>query len=105
MMDNYVLGYQMCEGYNKLIYIKSENKTIQVENMSESTKEVLTALTYVKDRTQFKVFDNMAMMLGYDIVLEGVRDLEKQGIKIIPDHYYRKLVITKNKEKYKGLMR
>ena len=54
---------------------------------------------------QFKTFENLATMLGYETVLEGVKDLEEQGVKIMPDHYYRRLVIDKNKNKYKGLMR
>lgn len=107
MFDNYTLGYEMHEGYNKLICLKSNNKTINVKDMSESTKELLTALTYVndRDRMQFKTFENLSTTLGYETVLEGVKELEKQGVKIIPDHYYRRLVIDKNKNKYKGLMR
>lgn len=107
MFDNYTLGYEMHEGYNKLICLKSNNKTINVKDMSESTKELLTALTYVndRDRMQFKTFENLSTTLGYETILEGVKELEKQGVKIIPDHYYRRLVIDKNKNKYKGLMR
>ena len=107
MFDNYTLGYKMCEGYNELICLKCNDKTIKVEDMTESTKELLTALTYIndRDRAQFKTFENISTMLGYDTILEGIKDLEKQGVKIIPDHYYRRLVIEKNKNKYKGLMR
>ena len=107
MFDNYTLGYKMCEGYNELICLKCNNKTISVKDMSESTIEVLTALTYINDndRMQFKTFENLATMLGYETILEGVKDLEEQGVKIMPDHYYRRLVIDKNKNKYKGLMR
>lgn len=107
MFDNYTLSYKICKEYNELICLQCNNKTIKVEDMTESTKELLTALTYIndRDRTQFKTFENIATMLGYDIMLEGIKDLEKQGVKIIPDYYYRRLVINKNKNKYKGLMR
>jgi hypothetical protein len=107
MFDNYTLNYKMCKEYNELICLQCNNKTIKVEDMTESTKELLTALTYINDgdRIQFKTFENIATMLGYDIMLEGIKDLEKQGVKIIPDYYYRRLVINKNKNKYKGLMR
>lgn len=107
MFDKYVLNYVVGESYNKLLSIKSELMTIDVKDMTESTIDVLTALTYAsnKERTQYATFVSIGKLLGFDVLVEGIKDLNDKGIKIIPDQYYRRLVIEKNKIKYKGLMR
>ena len=78
------------------------------ETLSDDTIGLLTALSYVEENEIYltETYENLATcILGFDTVINGLKEIHELGFDLIPQHKFRKLVIDKNKVKYNGMMR
>ena len=95
------------ECFNELVYMTIGDKTYTKETLSEDTIGLLTALSYTDENEIYltETYETLVGILGYDIVINGLKEIHELGFDLIPQHKFRKLVIDKNKKKYNGMMR
>lgn len=106
--NNVEVGYKFMETHNELIYLKIEGVTITPSNLSNDVVALLTAISYVDELEQhsFETYQNLSIaVLGYDTVINALKELYEMGFELLTQREIRKLVINKNKNKYNGLMR
>ena len=106
-MKNFELGFKYNVCYNELIYVKINDKTYTPDDLSFEVKSLLTALSYATEKEMYELetYKQLTTILGYEIVIEGLKGMHELGHDLIPQHGIRKLVIAKNKNKYNGMMR
>ena len=106
-MKKFELGFKYSECFNELIYMTIGDKTYTKETLSEDTIGLLTALSYTDENEIYltETYETLVGILGYDIVINGLKEIHELGFDLIPQHKFRKLVIDKNKKKYNGMMR
>lgn len=107
-MKKFELGFKYNEGFNELTYMTIGDTTYTKETLSDDTIELLTALSYVEKSEIYLIetYETLATcILGFDIVINALKEIHELGFDLIPQHKFRKLVIDKNKAKYNGLMR
>ena len=107
-MKKFELGFKYNECFNELVYMTIGDTTYTKETLSDDTIGLLTALSYVDESEIYltETYENLATcILGFDIVINGLKEIHELGFDLIPQHKFRKLVIDKNKVKYNGMMR
>lgn len=107
-MKKFNVGFKYNECYNELIYVKIDDKTYTKESLSDDTITLLTALSYVDEKEMYmlETYENLSLcILGYDVVINGLKEIHDLGFDLIPQYKFRRLVINKNKKKYNGMMR
>ena len=106
-MKKFELGFKYSECFNELVYMTIGDTTYTKETLSEDTIGLLTALSYVDDKEVYltETYINLVGILGYDVVINGLKEIHELGFDLIPQHKFRKLVMDKYKVKYNGMMR
>ena len=106
-MKNFELGFKYGVCYNELIYMKIDNVTYTTEKLPMELASLLTALSYATEveRYQLETYEQLTTIIGYDIVIEGLKQIQEFGYELIPNKQIRKLIMDKNKNKYNGMMR
>lgn len=104
-MKQFKINYEYTGFNNELQGIEVEGKVYTLEQLSESTKELLTAMTYEDYQNNIEYFEGIAQMIGYETTLQGILDLNEIGVQIASAAIYRKLVMNSYKNKYKGMWR
>lgn len=105
-MKDFAIGYKKYDCYNEIKYLMIDGKHYLPEDMSNELLDLLTAISYDESHEDsLEFYDNIAQMIGYDSVIKGIQELKELGHQVLPDFQIRKLIMNKNKNKYKGLMR
>lgn len=107
-MKKFELGFKYNEGFNELTYMTIGDTTYTKETLSDDIVGLLTALSYVEENEIYLIetYETLATcVLGFDIVINGLKEIHELGFDLIPQHRVRKLIIDKNKIKYNGMMR
>lgn len=102
---NFEVKYNKKESYNELEYIKINDKLYYEVSLSADAVALLTSMSYYRYECTLAYFDNLAQLLTYDVVLQGILDLSELGARIANSEIYRGLVMNSFKNKYKGMMR
>lgn len=106
--NNVEVGYKYMETHNELIYLNIDGVTYTPSKLSHDVIALLTAISYVDELEQhcFETYQNLSIaVLGYDTVIEALKELQELGFELLTQKEIRQLVINKNKNKYNGLMR
>lgn len=104
-MKNFELKVRRNEEHNELIYIRINRDIYTKPMLSFAEVSLLETLSYDDFKCNYKYFDSLSTILGYNIIVTALKSLKEKGANIISDEDYRKLVMESYKNKYKGLMR
>lgn len=91
--------------FNELEYIEIDGKLYYEISLSSDAVALLTAMSYYRYECTLAYFDNLAQILTYEVVLQGLLELSELGARISTAEIYRGLVMNSYKNKYKGMMR
>ena len=105
MKKNYQINYEYTGYNNELKSITIGNIEYGLPLLSFEVKELLTAMTYEDYNCSLEYFENIAQMIGYDVTLKAIRDLNELGAQVATSSIYRSLVMNSYKNKYKGMWR
>lgn len=104
-MKQFKINYEYTGFNNELESLEVCGKLYTLDQLTECTKDLLTAMTYDDYQDTIEYFTGIAQMIGYDVTTQAIKDLEKLGVQIASKSIYRKLVIDGAKAKYKGMWR
>ncbi len=104
-MKNFELKVIKNGEQNELVYIKINRNVYTKSMLTFGEISLLEAMSYDNYKCNYKYFESLSTILGYNIVTPALKSLKEKGANIISDEDYRKLVMNSYKNKYNGLMR
>ena len=105
MKKNFKINYEYTGYNNELKSIVINGTEYGLDQLSNESKELLTAMTYEDYQCNIKYFEGIAQMIGYETTLQGILDLNELGAQVATSGIYRTLVMNSYKNKYKGMWR
>ena len=104
-MKQFKINYEYTGFNNELESLEVWDKLYTLDQLTECTKDLLTAMTYDDYQDTIEYFTGIAQMIGYDVTTQAIKDLEELGVQIASKSIYRRLVMDGAKAKYKGMWR
>lgn len=104
-MKNYKINYEYTGYNNELKSITIDGIEYGLDKLTFEAKELLTVMTYEDYECSIEYFEGIAQMIGYEITLQGIKDLNEMGAQVATGAIYRMLVMNSFKNKYKGMWR
>lgn len=104
-MKNFELKVIRNKEHNELVFVKINRNIYTKPMLSFAEVSLLEAISYDDYKCNYKYFESLSTIIGYNIVIPALKSLKEKGANIISDEDYRKLVMNSYKNKYNGLMR